>query len=114
LEFSGGFPGEWKWNALASDVDVAFDSRRLETSVDVSSLQLQPDYMLAFATSNWKGGSDYTDKSASRASSSYRTRHFADANGGYGLVASDGGTIDITIDGVIDEGTETDWTTSEN
>jgi hypothetical protein len=64
----------------------------------MSSLQLQPDYMLAFATSNWKGGSDYTDKSASRASSSYRTRHFADANGGYGLVASDGGTIDAKTD----------------
>ena len=112
MEFSGGFPGEWKWNAIGSDIDVAFDSRRLETSVDVSSLQLQPDYVLTFETSDWKGGMDNTDVSASRGQGGTGTRHFADANGGYGLVAPDGGTIDITIDGVIDEASETDWTTT--
>jgi hypothetical protein len=93
-------------------VDVAFDSRRLEASLDVSGLQLQPDYELSFATNNWKGGNDSTDGSDSRSPLSVGTRHFADANGGYGLVAPDGGTIDITIDGTINEGSEADWTTT--
>jgi KaiC/GvpD/RAD55 family RecA-like ATPase/uncharacterized OB-fold protein len=33
MEFNGGFPGEWKWDVHSADVDVAFDSRRLEASL---------------------------------------------------------------------------------
>jgi photosystem II stability/assembly factor-like uncharacterized protein len=93
MEFNGGFPGEWKWDVHSADVDVAFDSRRLEASLD-----------------NWRGGNDSTDGSDSRGPLGTGTRHFADANGGYGLVVPDGGTIDITVDGTIDEASETDWT----
>ncbi|MCK4445007.1 MAG: hypothetical protein KAW09_10710, partial [Thermoplasmata archaeon] len=57
----------------------------------------------------WNGGSDITDGSANRGPSDRGTRHHADANGGYGLVAPDGETIDITIDGTIDEANELDW-----
>lgn len=112
FEFDGGFPGEWKWNLLGSAVDVALDSRQLEMSVDSSSMSLQPDFAVAFETTDWWGGSDASILPATRAFPEPRTRHFADANGGYGLVVPDGGTIDITIDGTIDEGTETDWTTT--
>jgi hypothetical protein len=111
-EFAGSYPGEWKWSQSSVSVDVALDSRRLETSADVSSLQLQADYVLKFETGNWRGGSDSTDKPAGRGLPVHGTRHFADVNGGYGLVAPDGDTIDITIDGTIDEASETDWTTT--
>ncbi len=112
MEFSGGYPGAWQWDSVGVDVDIAFDSRRLEASVDVMSLQLQPDYLLIFSTENWKGGCDVTDGIPTRGLPNHGTRHYSDANGGYGLVAPDGGTIDITIDGTIDEGSETDWTTT--
>jgi KaiC/GvpD/RAD55 family RecA-like ATPase/photosystem II stability/assembly factor-like uncharacterized protein len=110
MEFNGGYLGEWKWILVGTDVDIAFDSHRLEASFDVTSLQLQPDFVLVFVTGNWKGGSDITNEALSRGLPNDGTRHFADANGGYGLVAPDGGTIDITIDGTIDEASETDWT----
>ncbi|MCK4443083.1 MAG: hypothetical protein KAW09_00965, partial [Thermoplasmata archaeon] len=64
MEFVGSYPFEWNWDYLSVDVDVAFDSRRLEASLDVSSIQLQPDYLVTFMTSNWEGGSDITDGSA--------------------------------------------------
>jgi tetratricopeptide (TPR) repeat protein/photosystem II stability/assembly factor-like uncharacterized protein len=109
MEFMGASPGEWMWNDVVADVDVDVDSRRLEASLDISGLTLQPDYVLSFETGDWGGGSDLTDESSGRGFSDTGTRHFADANGGYGLVAPDGGTIDITIDGTIDESNELDW-----
>ncbi|UCD92743.1 MAG: hypothetical protein JSV43_02170, partial [Methanobacteriota archaeon] len=66
LEFTGSFPGEWKWNELGVSVDVAMDSRQMEISADFSSLLLQPDYTVELETTNWKMGEDHANNFTTR------------------------------------------------
>ena len=118
FEHTGTSPGQWVWSSLGN-ANAGIDYSQLEVQVLLTSIGLGPGdgFGAYFHTSAWsQAGEDYSDDAlqnvTTRSVPESRTRHYADANGGYGLVAPDGGTIDITIDGVIDEASETDWTTT--
>ncbi|MCK4950113.1 MAG: hypothetical protein KAS60_08510, partial [Thermoplasmata archaeon] len=117
-QHTGTSPGQWVWSSLGN-ADARTDSSQLEVQVPLTSIGLGPGdgFGAYFHTSAWsQAGEDYSDDAlhnvTTRSAPESRTRHYADANGGYGLVAPDGGTIDITIDGELNETNENDWTTT--
>ncbi|MCK4456956.1 MAG: lamin tail domain-containing protein, partial [Thermoplasmata archaeon] len=118
FEHAGTSPGQWIWSSLGN-AEAGTDYSQLEVHVLLTSIGLGPGdgFGAYFYTSAWsQAGEDYSDDALSnittRSTPESRTRHFADGNGGYGLVAPDGGTIDITIDGEINETNENDWTST--
>jgi hypothetical protein len=118
FQHAGASPGQYIWSPLGT-ANAGIDYSQLEVQVPLATIGLSPGdgFGAYFYTSAWsQAGEDYSDDSLSnittRSVPESRTRHFADANGGYGLVAPDGGTIDITIDGELNETNENDWTTT--
>ncbi|MCJ2562593.1 MAG: lamin tail domain-containing protein [Candidatus Thermoplasmatota archaeon] len=118
FEHTGTSPGQWIWSPLGT-ANAGLDYSQLEVQVPLASIGLSSGngFGAYFYTSAWsQAGEDYSDDALSnittRSVPESRTRHFADGNGGYGLVAPDGGTIDITLDGEINETNENDWTST--
>jgi hypothetical protein len=94
---------QWTW---IQSIAAACDSTQLEAQID--AMDITGEFRVYFETTDWKGDEDdayYPIDSIVEG----KTRHYKDANGGYGLFANYQSSTGITIDGKL-----SDWPTGAN
>jgi hypothetical protein len=94
---------QWTW---IKSIDASCDSTQLEAQID--AMDITSEFRIYFETTDWKGNEDDAHYPIDFIVEG-KTRHYADANGGYGLFANYQSGTGITIDGKL-----SDWPTGAN